>query len=63
MVPVLFGLGLEDSSTDPRRRFVGETDRSTVAGILAGSVMDAVSVKDGVVESRFREVSEGVGLL
>ena len=25
--------------------------------------MEAVSVKDGVVESRFREASEGVGLL
>ena len=25
--------------------------------------MEAVSVKDGVVESRFREDSEGVGLL
>ena len=25
--------------------------------------MDAVSVKDGVVESRFREASESVGLL
>ena len=26
VVPVLFGLGLDESSADPRRRFVGETD-------------------------------------
>ena len=31
IVPVLFGLGLDESSAEPRRRFVGETDRFTVA--------------------------------
>ena len=31
--PVLLGLGLDESSADPRRRLVGETDRFTVSRI------------------------------
>ena len=44
IVPVLFGLGLDEVSAGPRRCFVGETDRFTVARCGVGSGVDAGSV-------------------